>query len=243
MDTEGGGGLSLNPDFFVDFGEEPGGPALAHETRYPGGDCSSDSECRQSGGSGTGDNSFDVKNEPAVFSNSALCPPLHPYLSLQSGWWKVIPRTSRSWLRSTEARGISTPSAAAARRLLMAATGRHGNNRSLLPNMIYHAQPCCVLLVYIVCSTAILPHAPHPPFCTCLWPPGFRNIYRQCIVQSIERAPMLVVHLHVRGRQGVRPRDGRQQRWVRGATGVRRDKARGPPCPSVTLSPCTWAWR
>lgn len=36
------GGLSLDPAFFVDFGKEPGGPALAHEVRYPGGDCSSD---------------------------------------------------------------------------------------------------------------------------------------------------------------------------------------------------------
>ncbi|CAM6075445.1 unnamed protein product [Sphagnum tenellum] len=36
------GGLSLNPNFFVDFGDEPEGPALAHETRYPGGDCTSD---------------------------------------------------------------------------------------------------------------------------------------------------------------------------------------------------------
>lgn len=36
------GGLSLNPDFYVDFGAEPDGPALAHEVRYPGGDCSSD---------------------------------------------------------------------------------------------------------------------------------------------------------------------------------------------------------
>lgn len=36
------GNLTLNDSFFVDFGEEPGGPALAHEVRYPGGDCSSD---------------------------------------------------------------------------------------------------------------------------------------------------------------------------------------------------------
>ena len=36
------GGLKLNPDFYVDFGAEPGGPVLAHEVRYPGGDCSSD---------------------------------------------------------------------------------------------------------------------------------------------------------------------------------------------------------
>ncbi|CAN6830039.1 unnamed protein product [Brassica oleracea] len=41
VDTERGG-LSINPDFFVDFGDEPDGPALAHEMRYPGGDCTSD---------------------------------------------------------------------------------------------------------------------------------------------------------------------------------------------------------
>ena len=41
VDTEKGG-LSINPDFFVDFGDEPDGPALAHEMRYPGGDCTSD---------------------------------------------------------------------------------------------------------------------------------------------------------------------------------------------------------
>ncbi|KAK9915575.1 hypothetical protein WJX75_001008 [Coccomyxa subellipsoidea] len=36
------GGLKINHNFFVDFGAEPDGPALAHEVRYPGGDCSSD---------------------------------------------------------------------------------------------------------------------------------------------------------------------------------------------------------
>ena len=36
------GGLSLNEKFGVDFGAEPSGPSLAHEMRYPGGDCSSD---------------------------------------------------------------------------------------------------------------------------------------------------------------------------------------------------------
>jgi selenium-binding protein 1 len=40
-DTENGG-LSVNPDFYVDFGAEPNGPARAHEMRYPGGDCTSD---------------------------------------------------------------------------------------------------------------------------------------------------------------------------------------------------------
>ncbi|MCJ8728208.1 hypothetical protein PDJAM_G00001740 [Pangasius djambal] len=36
------GGLMLNENFLVDFGKEPDGPALAHEIRYPGGDCTSD---------------------------------------------------------------------------------------------------------------------------------------------------------------------------------------------------------
>ena len=41
VDTEKGG-LSLNRKFHVHFGNDPDGPALAHEMRYPGGDCSSD---------------------------------------------------------------------------------------------------------------------------------------------------------------------------------------------------------
>ncbi|CAG2175359.1 unnamed protein product, partial [Oppiella nova] len=36
------GGLSINQDFLVDFGKEEFGPVLAHEMRYPGGDCTSD---------------------------------------------------------------------------------------------------------------------------------------------------------------------------------------------------------
>ncbi len=36
------GGLSINQGFYVDFGAEPGGPARAHEMRYPGGDVTSD---------------------------------------------------------------------------------------------------------------------------------------------------------------------------------------------------------
>jgi methanethiol oxidase len=36
------GGLQLNPDFLVDFGREPDGPARAHEMRFPAGDCTSD---------------------------------------------------------------------------------------------------------------------------------------------------------------------------------------------------------
>uniref|UniRef100_A0A0A9X941 Methanethiol oxidase n=3 Tax=Lygus hesperus TaxID=30085 RepID=A0A0A9X941_LYGHE len=36
------GGLTVDPDFIVNFGNEPNGPSLAHECRYPGGDCTSD---------------------------------------------------------------------------------------------------------------------------------------------------------------------------------------------------------
>ena len=36
------GGLELNEDFMVDFGQEPGGAARAHEIRFPGGDSTSD---------------------------------------------------------------------------------------------------------------------------------------------------------------------------------------------------------
>uniref|UniRef100_A0A8D0L2B7 Methanethiol oxidase n=1 Tax=Sphenodon punctatus TaxID=8508 RepID=A0A8D0L2B7_SPHPU len=36
------GGLKVNKKFLVDFGKEPHGPVLAHELRYPGGDCSSE---------------------------------------------------------------------------------------------------------------------------------------------------------------------------------------------------------
>ena len=36
------GGMTLNEQFYVDFGKEPAGPARAHEMRYPGGDCTSD---------------------------------------------------------------------------------------------------------------------------------------------------------------------------------------------------------
>lgn len=41
VDTEKGG-LSINRNFIVDFGTEPFGPALCHEMRFPGGDCTSD---------------------------------------------------------------------------------------------------------------------------------------------------------------------------------------------------------
>ena len=41
VDTDKGG-LTLNSKFSVDFRAEPDGPSLAHEVRYPGGDCTSD---------------------------------------------------------------------------------------------------------------------------------------------------------------------------------------------------------
>ncbi|KAH0541123.1 Methanethiol oxidase, partial [Cotesia glomerata] len=41
VDVENGG-LKLDPDFLVDFGEEKDDILLAHEMRYPGGDCTSD---------------------------------------------------------------------------------------------------------------------------------------------------------------------------------------------------------
>jgi len=41
VDTKNGG-LHLNNDFVINFGDEPDGPVLAHEVRYPGGDCTSD---------------------------------------------------------------------------------------------------------------------------------------------------------------------------------------------------------
>ena len=36
------GGMEIDPNFIVDFGKEPNGPSRCHETRYPGGDCTSD---------------------------------------------------------------------------------------------------------------------------------------------------------------------------------------------------------
>ena len=36
------GGMKINDEFVVDFGKEPNGPSRCHESRYPGGDCTSD---------------------------------------------------------------------------------------------------------------------------------------------------------------------------------------------------------
>uniref|UniRef100_A0A914C719 Methanethiol oxidase n=2 Tax=Acrobeloides nanus TaxID=290746 RepID=A0A914C719_9BILA len=41
VDTENGG-MKVNENCLVDFGKLPNGPFLAHEMRYPGGDCTSD---------------------------------------------------------------------------------------------------------------------------------------------------------------------------------------------------------
>ncbi|KAJ8924893.1 hypothetical protein NQ315_001050 [Exocentrus adspersus] len=41
IDTENGG-MKLDEEFLVDFGEGEDGPLLPHEMRYPGGDCTSD---------------------------------------------------------------------------------------------------------------------------------------------------------------------------------------------------------
>jgi selenium-binding protein 1 len=37
-----GGGMEIDPDFFVDFHARPDGPARAHETRLQGGDCTTE---------------------------------------------------------------------------------------------------------------------------------------------------------------------------------------------------------
>ncbi|CAJ0935096.1 unnamed protein product, partial [Mesorhabditis belari] len=42
IDVNPDGGMKLNEDFLVHFGELDGGPYLGHEMRYPGGDCTSD---------------------------------------------------------------------------------------------------------------------------------------------------------------------------------------------------------
>ena len=42
IDCDPAGGMRLDEDFLVDFGREPGGPARAHEMRFPGGDSTSD---------------------------------------------------------------------------------------------------------------------------------------------------------------------------------------------------------
>ncbi|CAD6198100.1 unnamed protein product [Caenorhabditis auriculariae] len=42
IDVDPNGGMKINQDFLVDFGAIEGGPYLAHEMRYPGGDCTSD---------------------------------------------------------------------------------------------------------------------------------------------------------------------------------------------------------
>lgn len=41
IDTDTGG-MTIDENFLTNFGEEPDGPVLAHQLRYPGGDCTSD---------------------------------------------------------------------------------------------------------------------------------------------------------------------------------------------------------
>jgi selenium-binding protein 1 len=42
VNCDPGGGMELDPDFFVDLGDRPEGPARAHEIRLPGGDCTTE---------------------------------------------------------------------------------------------------------------------------------------------------------------------------------------------------------
>ncbi|KHJ97381.1 hypothetical protein OESDEN_02644 [Oesophagostomum dentatum] len=42
VDIDENGAMALNEEFLIDFGALDGGPYLAHEMRYPGGDCTSD---------------------------------------------------------------------------------------------------------------------------------------------------------------------------------------------------------
>jgi methanethiol oxidase len=42
VDCDPDGGMTVDPDFFLDFHDRPGGPARAHEVRLSGGDCTSE---------------------------------------------------------------------------------------------------------------------------------------------------------------------------------------------------------
>jgi methanethiol oxidase len=42
VDCDPDGSMRFHDDFYVDFGREPGGPARAHEMRFPEGDCTSE---------------------------------------------------------------------------------------------------------------------------------------------------------------------------------------------------------
>jgi methanethiol oxidase len=42
IDCDPNGGIEIDPNFFVDFHERPGGPARAHEMRLQGGDCTTE---------------------------------------------------------------------------------------------------------------------------------------------------------------------------------------------------------
>ena len=42
VDCHPDGGMTVDPDFFVDFADRPDGPARAHEVRLQGGDCTTE---------------------------------------------------------------------------------------------------------------------------------------------------------------------------------------------------------
>ena len=42
VDCAPDGGMEIDPDFFVDLHDRPGGPARAHEVRLQGGDCTTE---------------------------------------------------------------------------------------------------------------------------------------------------------------------------------------------------------
>ena len=42
IDCDPNGGMQIDPDFFVDFSDRPGGPARAHEVRLQNGDCTTE---------------------------------------------------------------------------------------------------------------------------------------------------------------------------------------------------------
>ena len=42
VDCHPEGGMTVDPSFFVDFHDRPGGPARAHEVRLQNGDCTTE---------------------------------------------------------------------------------------------------------------------------------------------------------------------------------------------------------
>ncbi|MPC33960.1 Selenium-binding protein 2 [Portunus trituberculatus] len=86
------GGLALNPNFLVDFGKEPEGPALAHEIRYPGGDCTSDIWLPPG--------SKECVHKKGIECKSSLCPRISPEAGLSIGGSWCIQKIAG--LRDTE---------------------------------------------------------------------------------------------------------------------------------------------